>query len=89
MPAPNAAPPAQGLLDTAGAAKYLGVAPKTLTNWRAELCGPSYVKFSTTVRYRRADLDEYISKHVITPAREGGRERAEVLPLPATARRLR
>ena len=88
LPRPSAPPLSQGLLDTEAAAKYLGVAEKTLRNWRAELRGPSYVKFGAAVKYRVRDLDQFIAKHVITPAREDGRERAGVLPLPATARRV-
>lgn len=43
------------------AAAILGIAPRTLRNWRPLLKGPKYVKIGArTVRYRRADLAAFI-----------------------------
>lgn len=56
-------------LNAAEAGKYLGVAVKTLSNWRALGKGPRYVRYTrgaknTPVVYRREDLDAFIDAHV-------------------------
>lgn len=35
------------------------VSSKTLQRWRTEKRGPPYLKFSKSIRYRRADIDAY------------------------------
>ena len=40
------------ILTTHDAARYLGLSPGTLTNWRSANRGPSYVKVGGRVRYR-------------------------------------
>ena len=46
--------------DTSAAAVYLGVAPKTLANWRSQGKGPKYRKYSRRcVRYFKPDLDRW------------------------------
>lgn len=48
-------------LDTAQAALYVGLAPKTLGNLRTIGGGPRYVKYGRrAVRYLRADLDMWM-----------------------------
>ena len=45
-------------MDTAGAAVFLSVAPKTLAMWRYQKKGPEWIRFSRgCVRYRRAGSD--------------------------------
>lgn len=46
------------------AAKYLGLAPKTLAQHRLD--GPRHAKFFGTVRYRLADLDNWARQHAVT-----------------------
>lgn len=53
------------------AARYLGVATKTLANWRAAGKGPNYVRHGAgNVVYLRGDLEAYRNKQrtVPTPA---------------------
>lgn len=47
-------------LNTPEAAKYLGLQPATLEAWRCRGGGPRFVKLGRAVRYRWADLHEYI-----------------------------
>jgi Helix-turn-helix domain len=44
------------LMEGENAAKYLGVAPATLTTWRHRKYGPAYFKVGRLVYYRAADL---------------------------------
>lgn len=69
-------PPA--MIDTNQAAAYLGLAAKTLANWRASRRGPAYVRIGNVVSYRQQDLDAFIAEHLIKPASDEGRERALV-----------
>ena len=42
------------------AARFLGVAPRTLNNWRYLVKGPAYIRIgSRAVRYLPTDLDAY------------------------------
>jgi len=53
------------------AARYLGVATKTLANWRAAGKGPNYIRHGGgNVVYLRADLEAYrdTQRTVPTPA---------------------
>jgi excisionase family DNA binding protein len=53
---------AEPLLDTTEAAQYLGTSRPTLERWRAERRGPPVVYLAKRiVRYRRSDLDAFIS----------------------------
>lgn len=47
---------------TKQAAEYLGVAPKTLANWRAEGTGPYYTRFLNRCRYSIEDLKHFMKK---------------------------
>ena len=49
------------LLDGHEAAHYLGLHNAgTLCNWRVQGVGPAYVRIGKNIRYRVADLDEWI-----------------------------
>lgn len=51
----------QTVLGTSDAAKYLGVAPKTLAMWRWRgVGGPVYLKHGSKVVYRRSDLSAFL-----------------------------
>ena len=42
------------------AARFLGVVPRTLNNWRYSNKGPAYIRLGTrAVRYLPTDLDAY------------------------------
>jgi predicted DNA-binding transcriptional regulator AlpA len=52
------------LLTEADAAKLLGLAPATLRNMRPKGRGPSYIKVGGLVRYRHADIVDWIESRV-------------------------
>lgn len=47
------------------AAKVLGLAKRTLQNWRFRRMGPAYLKIGGRVAYLAEDLDEYRKKRRI------------------------
>ena len=49
------------LLTTTEAADLLEVHPVTLRQYRVDNIGPSYVKIGHKVRYRRSDLESWIT----------------------------
>jgi hypothetical protein len=62
-------------VDSAHAASILGVARKTLANWRCLGRGPRYVKYGGRlgpVRYRVADLVAWQGAQLRTPGFGGG-----------------
>jgi excisionase family DNA binding protein len=59
------------LLDGRATADYLGVSPRTLEAWRLRGVGPAYVKLGGLRRYRRADLDAWVGRHVQETADAG------------------
>lgn len=50
------------LLNTTQAAKYLGISPGTLNNWRYRGEGPSPTKLGRYVRYHIRELEKYIAR---------------------------
>ena len=57
---------ADALLDSDGTADVIGVRPKTLESWRTRNIGPKFIRLSRRcVRYRLADIKEYLAKHTI------------------------
>lgn len=47
----------EALLNTADAAKWLGLSERTLQDWRSEEVGPSYIEISSRcIRYDMEDL---------------------------------
>ncbi len=55
--------PNQTHLTTRQAAYVLGLSSKTLENWRVKGCGPMFVRFGRSVRYRYAELRRWAAKH--------------------------
>ena len=57
------------VLDTAGAAEYLGVSCPTLERYRVNGEGPPFAKLTPgprgPVRYRRADLDLWLASKLV------------------------
>lgn len=54
------------LLTPKEAAEFLEIPSGTLAQWRSERRGPRYIKLEDRlVRYRRADLEEYLSGHLV------------------------
>lgn len=64
------------MLRTTEAANFLGVKKSTLEAWRCRGGGPVYLKLSKAVRYRKEDLDDFISKKVRTSTSDMGQEAA-------------
>jgi hypothetical protein len=53
------------LLDERGAARFLGLQPRTLQAWRHSGGGPPYVVISSRcIRYRIADLEAFAADRV-------------------------
>jgi predicted DNA-binding transcriptional regulator AlpA len=52
------------LLTEADAGKLLGLAPATLRNMRTKGRGPSFIKVGGLVRYRHADIVDWIESRV-------------------------
>lgn len=53
------------------AAEILGVARRTLQDWRFRGVGPRYLAYSSrAVRYRLSDLEEWMDAHVRTSTSE-------------------
>lgn len=67
MSAPTTVVPA--VLHTPDAAAYLGLAPKTLENWRVAKTGPRYARLGRVGRprivYRITDLDAWLAAQVV------------------------
>ena len=55
------------LLRESAAAKYLGLAPKTLSRWRWSRKGPVFKKLGGSVRYAVEDLDKFIAYSEVRP----------------------
>lgn len=54
------------LLSPKEAAEFLGLPEGTLAQWRSQRRGPPYIKLEERlVRYRRSDLEEYLSGHLV------------------------
>ena len=60
---PTKTPPAS--LNDVDAAAYTGFSPWYLREARLQGRGPSYIRIGRTIRYRIADLDEWLAKHVV------------------------
>ena len=58
---PVAVESAPALLVCDAAAKYLGIAPRTLANWRCAGDGPPFYRIGSAIRYRLNDLDEWLA----------------------------
>lgn len=48
-------------------AEQLGVALRTVTNWRSRGQGPPYVKMNRGVKYRQTDLDAWVESRTVRP----------------------
>lgn len=66
--APSTLPGA--LLTEVQAADFLNVSPRTLQTWRLRGGGPAFVKMGKSVRYRAADLDEFVAGKVTNSTSE-------------------
>lgn len=53
----------QQLLDTAGAAKFIGLSVWWLVKARSNGTGPNFIKIGRAVRYSKASLIDFIKRH--------------------------
>ena len=61
--------PYPSVVDTTGAAEYLGLHPRTLDNWRSQDRGPRYGRIGRRIIYRVADLEEFLESRIVEPGR--------------------
>jgi predicted DNA-binding transcriptional regulator AlpA len=61
------------LFDTSQAAAYLNSSEPSLERYRALGAGPRWIKMGGSVRYRRSDLDAYITACTREPRRAARR----------------
>ena len=52
------------MVRTEQAAKILDVTKSTLESWRCRGGGPPFVRYGRAIRYREADLDQFIESKV-------------------------
>ena len=57
-------------LNNEEAAQYLGLKAATLNKWRVFGEGPPFIKVGRLVRYRRTDLDAYLSRRLVQSTSE-------------------
>ena len=53
------------LMNTNELAEYLGIAVSTIVDYRLKGIGPVYVKIGHLVRYRKADVDNWVANKVV------------------------
>ena len=58
----------EALMDGKEAARILGCTDAALALWRKKHRGPSYVRLGRLVRYREADLSDWIAACRVEPA---------------------
>jgi excisionase family DNA binding protein len=61
--------PHHTVVDTMGAAEYVGLHPRTLENWRSQGRGLRYLRVGRRIVYRIADLEAYLESRVVEPSR--------------------
>lgn len=62
---------------TIQAASYLGLSRQQLEGWRCRGGGPLFVKLDRAVRYRRADLDAFMTDRLVSSTSEADERRSE------------
>ena len=53
------------LMNTNELAEYLGIAVSTIVDYRLKGIGPVYVEIGQLVRYRKADVDNWVANKVV------------------------
>lgn len=64
----SSAPAVSRLLTPPETSTYLRVAERTLTDWRYRGEGPKFYKVGSRVRYKQADLDEWLEAVAVNTA---------------------
>ena len=60
------------LLTELEAARFLNIQVKTVQAWRYRGGGPKFIKLGRCVRYRRPDLEAFVSKQVRSSTSDRG-----------------
>lgn len=60
------------VLDNVEAARFLGVSPETLPQWRVRGNGPPFVRVGRRVVYRRATLERWLQEREVTSTSDSG-----------------
>jgi hypothetical protein len=71
----NPAPPLPfklNLMDSVQLADFLTNKPNTVEGWRIKGIGPKYIKIGRLVRYRLADVEEWIESQARTSTTQAG-----------------
>lgn len=63
----------KNLIPDTEVAPLLGVSVQTLRNWRSRGVGCPFIRLGSAVRYRMADVENWIEKNTVVPI---GEERA-------------
>jgi phage terminase Nu1 subunit (DNA packaging protein) len=50
-------------VDEPKAAELIGVSPSTLRRWRRTGIGPRMIRLGVLIRYRPADLEQFLTEH--------------------------
>ena len=58
------------LMNAREAAAKLGIHPSTLARWRSEDTGPQYVRMGARLMYRESAIEQWITKHTVTPGED-------------------
>ena len=53
------------LMNTNELAEYLGIAVSTIVDYRLKGIGPVYVRIGHLVRYRKADVDNWVANKAV------------------------
>ena len=53
------------LMNTNELAEFLGIAVSTIVDYRLKGIGPVYVKIGHLVRYRKADVDNWVANKAV------------------------
>ena len=54
----------------AGVSEYLGVPLATLAQWRYFKTGPRYMKIGRLVKYKKVDVDAWLSEQTVETGKE-------------------
>jgi len=66
-------PPATNILLPGAAAEYVGLSQSMIAKMRCMGGGPAYFKLGRAVRYRQADLDEWLSARRVRHSSDAAR----------------
>ena len=65
------------LLSEDQAAELLYLSPATLKKWRRTRCGPRYYRLGSAVRYKREDLEAFVSESAEHPCSPRHKEKGD------------